>query len=491
MASPFTSASVSGYNSNPPPDDGSQTEANRVKWATIKTKLPDPLKTALEADITNTAAAFGKTFGSASVSSTGVSYQVLSSDQGKLIRATAASVTITTPSATDVASPFCFAVLNNSSGSITVDGSGSQTIDGSANITLASGQGCILNTDGTNWFSTGLPGVLIGSQMQYGMVLNGTISASVAANAITFSLLTLAGGTPSVTDPVVIAFRNANGTVGNYVYRTVTSATTLTISSGSTLGATSGEAFRVWLVLFDDAGTIRLGAINCRNGKNIFALGRHLPAGISSTAEGGAGGADSAHVFYTGTAVSAKAYVLLGFATYESGLATAGTWNVAPTSLQLFGPGIPLPGQEIQSTRNSTGALQTGTTPLPTDDTIPQITEGNEYMTQAITPASAAHLLEIEAQAEVSHNANGNMTAALFQDATANALAAAYHFITVDTDAPITLLHCMVAGTTSSTTFRLRAGSNGVGTTTFNGAAGARLLGGVMNSYLNVREIMT
>ena len=30
MAAPYTSQSISGYNDNPPPDDGSQTEANRV-----------------------------------------------------------------------------------------------------------------------------------------------------------------------------------------------------------------------------------------------------------------------------------------------------------------------------------------------------------------------------------------------------------------------------------------------------------------------------
>jgi len=490
MASPFTSATVTNYNANPPADDGSTTEANRVKWATIKTKLPDPIKTALEADITNTAAAFGKTFGSAGIGNTSISYQVLSTDQGRLIRATAASITITTPSATDVASPFCFAVVNNSSGSITVDGSGAQTVDGAASITLSSGQGAILHTDGSNWFSCGLPGVLIGSQMQHGMVLNGTIVEGTAGNAITFNLRTLAGATPSATDPVVIAFRNATLSTGNYVYRTVTSATSLTISSGSTLGATSGEAFRVWLVLFDDGGTIRVGAINCRSGKNVVpAVAPNSRA--SSTAEGGAGGADTAGVFYTATAVTDKAYVPLGFATFESGLATAGTWNTGPTALQLFGPGVPLPGHEIKSAFNFTGAVASGTTTLPKDDTIPQNTEGVELMTQAFTPTSAANLLEIEAQCEVTNGSNGDMTAALFQDSTANALAAMFHVVATDTGAPITIKHRMVAGTTSATTFKIRAGADSAGTTTFNGEGAARIFGGVMNSYLGIREIMT
>lgn len=46
---PYTSVSVSGYNSSPPADDGSQVAANKVTWAGIKTKLTDPLNTALAA----------------------------------------------------------------------------------------------------------------------------------------------------------------------------------------------------------------------------------------------------------------------------------------------------------------------------------------------------------------------------------------------------------------------------------------------------------
>ncbi len=41
MASPYTSVAVSGYNANPPADDGSATAANTIYWATIKTKLAD------------------------------------------------------------------------------------------------------------------------------------------------------------------------------------------------------------------------------------------------------------------------------------------------------------------------------------------------------------------------------------------------------------------------------------------------------------------
>ena len=49
----------------------------------------------------------------------------------------------------------------------------------------------------------------------------------------------------------------------------------------------------------------------------------------------------------------------------------------------------------------------------------------------------------------------------------------------------------MLAATTSSTTFRVRGGGGQAGTTTFNGEASARLFGGVMASFMRVRELMT
>ena len=47
----------------------------------------------------------------------------------------------------------------------------------------------------------------------------------------------------------------------------------------------------------------------------------------------------------------------------------------------------------------------------------------------------------------------------------------------------------MTAGTTSSTTFKVRAGLTSAGTTTLNGNGGNRKLGGVLNSGIWIREI--
>jgi hypothetical protein len=227
-------------------------------------------------------------------------------------------------------------------------------------------------------------------------------------------------------------------------------------------------AFRLWIVAFNDAGTFRLGVINCVSHAAGAGAGRDITSiyplrawGIgTSTAEGGAGAADSAQTFYTGTAVAAKAFAVLGYATWETGLATPGTWSAGPTRTQLFGAGEPLPGDILQVQRTDTGAVATGTTTIPNDDTFPQSTEGDQYMSQAITPSSAANALRARAQAVLANSgsANFHLAIALFQDATANALAAARQLVGLaGFDEVVALEKLMLAGTTSATTLKAAA----------------------------------
>lgn len=156
MANPYTSVSVSNYNLNPPSDDGSEIPANQVTWSKHKSKIGDPLKTAIEQTQTAISTAFGKTISGGSAGTLSSNYSVTASDQGKLLRATSSGITITTPDATAVSSPFAFALLNNSSANITLDGHDSQTVNGDASISLVAGSGVIVLTDGSNWFTLGL-----------------------------------------------------------------------------------------------------------------------------------------------------------------------------------------------------------------------------------------------------------------------------------------------------------------------------------------------
>jgi hypothetical protein len=148
-------------------------------------------------------------------------------------------------------------------------------------------------------------------------------------------------------------------------------------------------------------------------------------------------------------------------------------------------------GAVVQTVNTITGAVATGTVAaIPLDDTIPQITEGEQYMTLAITPLSATNKLKIEVVWIGASNATSPfLTVALFQDSTANALACANQVSDQNGIETIKFTHYMVAGTTSSTTFRVRAGSTGVSTITFNGRTGGRLYGGVLASSITIHEI--
>ena len=147
-------------------------------------------------------------------------------------------------------------------------------------------------------------------------------------------------------------------------------------------------------------------------------------------------------------------------------------------------------GVAVQVAFSNSSAVATGTTTIPQDDTIPQITEGTEFLTVSITPKSATNNLVIQVNLMASYSvATGVIIVALFQDSTANALAVSSAYQTTATgNLQIPLIFSMPAGTTSSTTFRVRAGSNSAGTFTLNGSSGARQYGTASKSSIVVTE---
>lgn len=360
-------------------------------------------------------------------------------------------------------------------------------LPGGVNITTAAGDVAQFISEGSgNWRCMGY------MRANVSTVSAISLAASVSGNALTIALKMEDGSDPSAASPVSISFRDSTASSGALVKISVVAAASIVISSGSTLGTANSTPFKGWIVAFNDAGTVRLGVVNCLSGKDIYPLSQFGIA--SSTAEGGLGAADSAQVFYTGTAVSSKSYVVLGYFSYESGLSTAGSYASVPTRLQIFDKGVPLPGQIIGSVRTSTGALVSGSTAIPSDDTIPQNTEGFLVMSKAYTPSSAAHVLDIAVKAETSTpTANVINIIAAFQDSTANAFAAASQNPNGGTtpNMSTTINESIIAGTTSSTTMTVRAGADSATTLNFNGRAGTRLFGGISNSFLQITERAT
>ena len=142
----------------------------------------------------------------------------------------------------------------------------------------------------------------------------------------------------------------------------------------------------------------------------------------------------------------------------------------------------------LQVVNSQVSAQATGTTVMVGDDSIPQITEGDEYMTLAITPDNTSNTLIIQVVLILRSDTAGNdrMITALFQDSTADALAGAVvHDIGADSEFQIVFTHKMTAGTIAATTFRVRAGSVAAGTTTVN----ANNIGNVEASSITIWEI--
>lgn len=321
---------------------------------------------------------------------------------------------------------------------------------------------------------------------------NYSITASVASNQLTVALKNAAGDNASVGDPITFGFRSATLTTGVPSVLSVTSSLSLLITTGSSLGTGANIPHRLWLVLFNDAGTPRLGIYNTQGFvaglvRNIFPLTDDVLG--TSLAEGGGGGAGASGTFYTDSAVTNKPYRVLGY--IETTQTTAGTWASAPTKIHTWQPSEPLPGHIIQGQLSFSGELATGTTTIPDDDTIPQNTEGDQYLICTITPTSVINMVEVEGQLYTIHSAGGTMCMALFLDSIANALATSRRTAGTEGDMDYINYRERAGAGAASQTWKLRAGSGSAGTTFLNGTTGsARRYGGTINSFLSVKEIM-
>lgn len=135
--------------------------------------------------------------------------------------------------------------------------------------------------------------------------------------------------------------------------------------------------------------------------------------------------------------------------------------------------------------------LLTGTTTTPYDDTIPQNTEGTQFLSVTMTPKKASSILVIDiCLAAFAATTNNEITGALFRDSGADAIAAwdLTQSTTVFSPGGVTLRHVVTAGSVAATTFKFRMGVATSGTVTLNGRGGARKYGGVAISSISVTE---
>ncbi len=170
-----------------------------------------------------------------------------------------------------------------------------------------------------------------------------TLTFSVGSSALTIALKSPAGADGSSSAPVSLAFRSATLTSGALNVRKVTAASSLVVSSGSTLGTANATDAWLYVYALDNAGTVELAISGAYSGDHFIG---------STSAEGGAGAADSATTIYSTTARSSVAMQLL--AAIRVNQTTAGTWAAVPVECRLASM-YPL-GGNARATRQSINA---------------------------------------------------------------------------------------------------------------------------------------
>ena len=149
------------------------------------------------------------------------------------------------------------------------------------------------------------------------------------------------------------------------------------------------------------------------------------------------------------------------------------------------------PGHVIQHAYTQTGSVATGTTIFPEDDTIPQITEGTEFMTLEIIPKFSTSTLSIEVHIFYSQSTGTRSGTGLFKNNDTNALAFTSNYIHGATSmGNMQVFYSETSSNTTARTYKVRCGLlQNSGTFTFNGQSGARKFGGTSLSTMRIMEI--
>jgi hypothetical protein len=153
-------------------------------------------------------------------------------------------------------------------------------------------------------------------------IQNLTFTASVAANAMTLALKTKAGTDATASDLIKIGFRNSSATSGSYNLRTLSSALSLVVPSGASLGSNvASTSYKYWLYAIDNSGTIELGISLVPQRDGIYSTTAISAASTTN------------YVIYSTTARTSVPVRMIGSITATE--TTPGTWATAPSALSV------------------------------------------------------------------------------------------------------------------------------------------------------------
>lgn len=362
--------------------------------------------------------------------------------------------------------------------------------------TTGTGFGCGTLSANTAGFGINLSAGVVSistTQPPYGfdVPINLGLTASASASALTINVVGANGSAPSATNPVSVPFRSTTLATGTPLWTAITSALSIVIPSAATLGTSNNTPFRIWVFLTYNSGTPQLGVAICTLATTLYPCTAWEYTRTTTTAI--TGFATSAGTLYATAGVSNDSVRIIGYAEYAAGLATAGSWASAPTTLQLYGPGMKKPGDVIQSIYNPVGTVGNTASNYIISGTAPTAAAGVAGASQAITPTSAVNMIRVTSQVILtSSTANQICVGYVYDGSAVKAVAAAATGAGTGTGAGATIpvTYQALAAAITSVTYSIYA-TCATGTTTVNGNGGTnQWFGTISNTFVRVEEIM-
>lgn len=251
---------------------------------------------------------------------------------------------------------------------------------------VVSGQPVILMYDGTFFDMLSPASDLVGARMLGNSALslssppNLQLAAASAAGALTITVETAAGGTPSASTPVLFVFPDPTAVNGDPVVVSQQAALSFTINSGNSMGCVTTVTCRLWIVAMNNSPNVALCAIRVVTASFIAGLDETLP---QSSASGTSGGSSAGTIYCNQSSVTSKAMRILG---YVEAPETTGVWG-SVSAVRLFGPGVLKPGSVVQALYYTTTTTATGG--------AGKVDISGWTATPQITPHSVANLVRV------------------------------------------------------------------------------------------------
>ena len=245
MGTRYSSNTITAYNQDPPPDDGSETSANKTTWAKHVVKLANPIKTLTEAINSALVTHFDE---GPDLKTT--AYTTVAGDFGKTIECSG-TFTVSLLDASTATAGYRVTVKNAGTGVITVDtDTGGDGIDGLTSLSLSTGEAVtvVVNSVANGYMRHGSAiGVPIGTVIDYagstapdGWLFCDGSEVSETTYAALFAVL---GSTYNTGGETAGFFRTPDlrGRVGvGKDDMGGTGAGRMTVITGTTLGASGG-----------------------------------------------------------------------------------------------------------------------------------------------------------------------------------------------------------------------------------------------------------